>query len=88
MILKSILLKKLIINQKDIYHNNKSERYLSVILFNIKKYKKLYQNFKKENEALKNENEELNNKIQDMKDELDIMKEEIEIKRMKINLKN
>ena len=52
--------------------NNKSERYLSVILFNIKKYKKLYQNFKKENEALKNENEELNNKIQDMKDELDI----------------
>ena len=59
--------------------NNKSERYLSVILFNIKKYKKLYQNFKKENEALKNENEELNNKIQDMKDELDIMKEEIEL---------
>ena len=59
--------------------NNKSERYLSVILFNIKKYKKLYQNFKKENEALKKENEELNNKIQDMKDELDIMKEEIEL---------
>ena len=59
--------------------NNKSDKYLSVILFNIKKYKKLYQNYKKENDTLKNENEELKNKMQDMKDELDIMKEEIEL---------
>ena len=59
--------------------NNKSDKYLSVVLFNIKKYKKLYQNYKKENDSLKNENVELKNKMQDMKDELDIMKEEIEL---------
>ena len=58
--------------------NSKSGKYLSMILFNIKKYKKLFQNYKKENDVFKNENEELKNKIQDMKDELIIMKEEIE----------
>jgi hypothetical protein len=61
--------------------NNKSgsEKYLSMILFNIKKYKKLNQNYKKENDVLRKENEDLKNKMQDMKDELDIMKEEIEL---------
>jgi hypothetical protein len=57
----------------------KSEKYLSVILFNIKKYKKLFLKYKKENGILKNENDELKKEIQDTKDELDIMKEEIEI---------
>lgn len=57
----------------------KSEKYLSVILFNIKKYKKLFLKYKKENEILQNENDELKKEIQDTKDELDIMKEEIEI---------
>ena len=61
--------------------NNKSgsDKYLSMILFNIKKYKKLNQNYKKENDVLRKENEDLKNKMQDMKDELDIMKEEIEL---------
>ena len=61
--------------------NNKSgsEKYLSMILFNIKKYKKLNQNYKKENDVLRKENEDLKSKMQDMKDELDIMKEEIEL---------
>jgi len=58
---------------------NKSEKYLSVLLFNMKKYKMLYQKYRKENDILKEENIELKNKIQDAKDELDIMKEEIEI---------
>jgi len=57
----------------------KSEKCLSVILFNIKKYKKLFLKYKKENEILRTENEELKKEIQDTKDELDIMKEEIEI---------
>ena len=57
----------------------KSEKYLSVILFNIKKYKKLFLKYKKENEILQNANDELKKEIQDTKDELDIMKEEIEI---------
>lgn len=57
----------------------KSEKCLSVILFNIKKYKKLFLKYKKENEILRAENEELKKEIQDTKDELDIMKEEIEI---------
>ena len=61
--------------------NNKSgsDKYLSMILFNIKKYKKLNQNYKKENDVLRKENEDLKSKMQDMKDELDIMKEEIEL---------
>jgi len=59
--------------------NTKSGKYLSMILFNIKKYKKLFQNYKKENDVLKNENADMKNKIQDMKDELIIMKEEIEL---------
>lgn len=59
--------------------NYKSEKYLSVLLFNMKKYKMLFQKYKKENDILKEENIELKNKIQDAKDELDIMKEEIEI---------
>ena len=61
--------------------NNKpgSNKYLSMILFNIKKYKKLNQNYKKENDVLRKENEDLKNKMQDLKDELDIMKEEIEL---------
>ena len=57
----------------------KSEKCLSVILFNIKKYKKLFLKYKKENEILRNENDQLKKEIQDTKDELDIMKEEIEI---------
>ena len=63
-------------NQETTY---KSGKYLSIILFNIKKYKKLFQNYKKKNDALRQENEDLKNKMQDMKDELDIMKEEIEL---------
>jgi len=59
--------------------NDKSGKYLSLILFNIKKYKKLFLNYKKENDALKNENNELKIKMQDMKDELGIMKDEIEL---------
>ena len=59
--------------------NYKPGKYLSMILFNIKKYKKLYQAHKKENDILRNENEELKSKMQDMKDELEIMKEEIEL---------
>ena len=57
----------------------KSEKYLSKILFNIKKYKKLFLKYKKENDVLKNENSNLKKEIQDTKDELDIMKEEIEL---------
>jgi hypothetical protein len=57
----------------------KSEKYLSIMLFNAKKYKKLYQKYKKENDLLKKENNELKNTIQETKDELDIMKEEVEL---------
>ena len=57
----------------------KSEKYLSVILFNAKKYKKLFQKYKKENDVLKKENSELKNTVQETKDELDIMKEEVEL---------
>lgn len=59
--------------------NNQTGKYLSMVLFNIKKYKKLFQNYKKENDVLRKDNEDLKNKMQDMKDELDIMKEEIEL---------
>ena len=57
----------------------KSEKYLSILLFNAKKYKKLYQKYKKENDLLKKENNELKNTIQETKDELDIMKEEVNL---------
>ena len=65
-------------NQETNYKSG-TGKYLSMILFNIKKYKKLNQNYKKENDVLRKENDELKNKIQDMNDELDIMKEEIEL---------
>ena len=65
-------------NQETNYKSG-TGKYLSMILFNIKKYKKLNQNYKKENDILRKENDELKNKMQDMNDELDIMKEEIEL---------
>ena len=65
-------------NQETNYKSG-TGKYLSMILFNIKKYKKLNQNYKKENDVLRKENDELKNKMQDMNDELDIMKEEIEL---------
>ena len=65
-------------NQETNYKSG-TGKYLSMILFNIKKYKKLNQNYKKENEVLRKENDDLKNKMQDMNDELDIMKEEIEL---------